>query len=182
MNFKKIFQVLIDFFKNEEIDYALIGAFALQAYGYVRATRGIDFITRREDRTKIISNLESLGFETLYKSSGYSNHAYPLSGFGEIDFVYVTGETAESIFTQTRHILILGDITIPVVRPEHLVALKVFAMKNDPNRALREMADIEYLLRLPEIDLETVKRYFEKYGQMDKYYDILDKQEKEWRS
>jgi hypothetical protein len=69
--------------------------------------------------------------------------------------------------------LILGDITIPVVRPEHLVALKVFAMKNDPNRALREMADIEYLLRLPEIEMETAKKYFEKYDQMDRYYDII---------
>ena len=173
MNFKKIFQLLIDFFEQEEIDYALIGAFALKAYGYVRATQDLDIIVRQEDQTKIISNLESLGFETLHTSTGYSNHVHSLSSLGRIDFVYVRGETAETIFAQTRHILILGDITIPVVRPEHLVALKVFAMKNDPNRALREMADIEYLLRLPEIEMEEAKKYFEKYGQMDRYYDII---------
>ncbi|MBW1927166.1 MAG: nucleotidyl transferase AbiEii/AbiGii toxin family protein [Deltaproteobacteria bacterium] len=178
MNFKKIFQLLIDFFEQEKIDYALIGAFALKAYGYVRATQDVDFIVRQEDQTKIISNLESLGFETLHASTGYSNHAHPLSGLGRIDFVYVRGETAETIFARTRRILILGDITVPVVRPEHLVALKVFAMKNDPNRALREMADIEYLLRLPEIEMETAKKYFEKYGQMDRYYDIIDGKEK----
>jgi hypothetical protein len=46
MNFKKIFQLLIDFFEQEKIDYALIGAFALKAYGYVRATQDVDFIVR----------------------------------------------------------------------------------------------------------------------------------------
>ena len=56
---------------------------------------------------------------------------------------------------------------------------KVFAMKNDPNRALREMADIEYLLRLPEIEMEEAKKYFEKYGQMDRYYDIIGGKGKE---
>ncbi len=175
MNFKKIFHLLIDFFEREGIDYALIGAFALQAYGYMRATQDVDFIVRDEDQKKIIGNLESLGFETLYSSPGYSNHVHSLPSLGRIDFVYAKGKTAEDIFTQTRNILSLGDITIPVVRPEHLVALKVFAMKNDPKRALREMADIEYLLGLAEIEMETAKKYFGKYGQMERFYDIIGK-------
>ena len=175
MNFKKIFQLLIDFFEREGIDYALIGAFALQAYGYMRATQDVDFIVRKEDQKGIIENLESFGFETLYSSPGYSNHVQSLPSFGRIDFVYVKGKTAEEIFMQTRKILILGDIAIPVVRPEHLVALKVFAMKNDPKRALREMADIEHLLGLAEIETEMAKKYFEKYGQMEKFYDIIGK-------
>jgi len=173
MNFKKIFHLLIDFFERERIDYALIGAFALQAYGYTRATQDVDFIVREEDQKEIIENIESLGFETLYSSPGYSNHVHSLPRLGRIDFVYVKGQTAEDIFLQTRNMLILGDITIPVVRPEHLVALKVFAMKNDPKRALREMADIEHLLELGEIEMEAAKKYFEKYGQMEGYYDII---------
>jgi len=46
MRFKKIFQLLINFFERERIDYALIGAFALKAYGYIRATQDVDFIVR----------------------------------------------------------------------------------------------------------------------------------------
>ncbi len=38
MNIKAIFQSLIDFFEQAGIDYALVGAFALKAYGYLRAT------------------------------------------------------------------------------------------------------------------------------------------------
>ena len=173
MKFKKTFQLLIDFFERERIDYALIGAFALKAYGYTRATQDVDFIVRQKDQKKIIVNLESLGFETLYSSTGYSNHLHPLSGLGRIDFVYVKGDTAESIFKEAVRILLFDNLTVPVVRPEHIVALKVFAMKNDPDRALREMADIKELLRLPEINLQEVQKYFKKYGQMERYYDIV---------
>ena len=178
MKFKKTFQVLIEFFERERIDYALIGAFALKAYGYTRATQDVDFIARQKDQKKIIANLESLGFETLYSSTGYSNHLHPLSGLGRIDFVYVKGDTAESIFKEAVRILLFDNLTVPVVRPEHIVALKVFAMKNDPDRALREMADIKELLSLPEINLQEVREYFEKYGQMERYYDIIGEKQK----
>ena len=153
---------MVDFFKREKIDYALIGAFALKAYGYMRATADIDFIVRQKDQAKIIAHLESLGFETVYSSSGYSNHVHPLSGSGRIDFVYVKGDTAESIFNETKRLLVLGNI----------------AMKNDPDRALKEMADIKELLNLPGIDLQEVRKYFEKYGQMERYYDIIGEKRK----
>ena len=178
MKFKKIFKLLIDFFERERIDYALIGAFALKAYGYTRATQDVDFIARQSDQKKIIVNLESLGFETLYRSTGYSNHLHPLSGLGRIDFVYVKGDTAESIFKETVKILLFDNLTVPVVKPEHLVALKVFAMKNDPDRALREMADIKELLKLEGINIQQVQKYFKKYGLMEKYYDIIGEKQK----
>ena len=151
---------------------------ALKAYGYMRATQDVDFIVKQEDQAKIIANLESLGFETLYSSKGYSNHIHPLSGLGRIDFVYVKGDTAKSIFKERRRLLVFGDLRLPVVKPEHVVALKVFAMKNDPDRALRDMADIKELLSLPGIDLQEVRKYFEKYGQMERYYDIVGEKQK----
>jgi hypothetical protein len=44
--------------------------------------------------------------------------------------------------------MISEGISVPVVRPEHLIALKIFAMKNDPERTFREIADIQELLNL----------------------------------
>jgi hypothetical protein len=90
----------------------------------------------------------------------------------------VKGDTAETIFNETAKLLVLGNLTLPVVKPEHIVALKVFAMKNDPERALREMADIKELLNLLEINLQKVQKYFEKYGQMERYYDIIGEKQK----
>ncbi|MBN1102930.1 MAG: hypothetical protein JXL84_05910 [Deltaproteobacteria bacterium] len=48
MEFKKIFELLTAFFERQRVDYALVGAFALQAYGYARATQDVDFAVRGE--------------------------------------------------------------------------------------------------------------------------------------
>ena len=67
---------------------------------------------------------------------------------------------------------------MPVVKLEHIVALKIFAMKNDPDRALREMADIKELINLPETNIQEVQKYFEKYGLMGRYHDIIGEKQK----
>lgn len=177
LNIKTIFRSLIGFFKQANIDYALVGAFALKAYGYLRATEDVDFLVRGDHQKRIITYLESLGYETIYRSPGYSNHVHPLANLGRIDFIYVEGETAETIFSEARPLLVLDDLAVPVVRAEHLIALKVFAMKNDPERFFREMADLQYLLTLPGLNVEEIRGYFEKYGLSEKY-DELTKGEK----
>jgi hypothetical protein len=173
LKFKKVMQLLVDFFNTHHMDHALIGGFALKAYGYLRATQDVDFIVRQADQSKIIKFLESLGFETLYRSTGYSNHRHALTGLGQIDFVYITGETATTIFSQSQRISILKDVELAVVRPIHLVTLKIFAMKNDPRRRLREMADIEFLMTLPEIEDEEIKACFEKHGLLRDFKEII---------
>ncbi len=84
------------------------------------------------------------------------------------------GETADRLFSGTKPIKISEGISVPVARPEHLVALKIFAMKNDPERTFREMADIQQLLNLTSqsVDIDEVKGYFEKYGQLEKFYEL----------
>jgi len=66
-----------------------------------------------------------------------------------------------------------------VVRPEHLIALKIFAMKNDPDRSFREMADIQQLMNhtSQSLDIDEVKGYFEKYGQLEKFYELTGRKQ-----
>jgi len=173
LKFKNVIQLLIDFFNTHQMDHALIGGFALKVYGYLRATQDVDFVVRQEDQAKIIEFLGSLGFETLYRSTGYSNHRHALSGLGQIDFVYIKGETATTIFSNVKRFSVLRNVDLPVVSPIHLVALKIFTIKNDPSRRLREMADIEHLMTLPEIKTEEVKAYFEKHGLLKDFYEII---------
>jgi hypothetical protein len=44
---------------------------------------------------------------------------------------------------------IFPGTTLLVPRPEHLAAMKVQAMKNDPSRTFQDLADIQALLSLP---------------------------------
>jgi predicted nucleotidyltransferase len=91
--------------------------------------------------------------------------------------VYVEAETASKLFSQTKPASIIGDFSVPVVRLEHLIALKVFAMKNDPQRSFREMADIQQLMSLASanVDIDEVRGYFEKYGQLEKFHELTGK-------
>ncbi|NIA09212.1 MAG: hypothetical protein GWP10_05620 [Nitrospiraceae bacterium] len=96
---------------------------------------------------------------------------------GRLDFIYVEGRTADALFSGARAMLSIGERKIPVPRPEHLIALKVLAMKNDPARTFREMADIQFLMGLPGIDEEMVKTYFRQKGLLEQYYEIKGKRD-----
>ena len=172
MNFEAVIGELVPFLTREKCRFALAGAFALHVYGLSRATGDVDFIMDTACRKKVIGFLEGLGYETIYHSKGYSNHVHSLSSMGRLDFIYVEGKTADKLFSQTVDGLSIGKWSIPVPSAEHLIALKVLAMKNDPSRTFREMADIQFLMNLPGVNQEDVKRYFDQFGMIERYNEI----------
>ena len=172
LDFERVLKEVAKFFEREGFDYAVIGAFALHAYGLTRATRDLDFVTEFPAQQSLIVFLEALHYETLHVSSGYSNHLHRDPSMGRLDFVYVSGETKRQLFGSAWKLLVLGEISVPVPRPEHLAAMKIHAMKNDPKRTFQEMADILFLMQQPGIDKKEIMGYFEKQGLMDKYDEI----------
>ena len=55
---------------------------------------------------------------------------------------------------------------------EHLAAMKIHAMKNDPSRAFQEMADIQFLMTLPGVDRDEIRAYFDKSGQLERFHEL----------
>ena len=172
MEIKKQFKLITEFFEKEKFDYALIGAFALYTYGYTRATRDIDFITKIEYQKNIVKYLESIGFETLNQTKGYSNHLHPI-GSMRFDFVYISGDTADIIFQSIKKKKLFEDHVLPVVSPEHLIALKLFAIKNEPGRKLKELADIKEIYELTKIKKGIIYKYLKKYDLEEYYNEII---------
>ncbi len=171
MDFGGVFDAISEFFARERLPFAVVGAVGLHAYGLARATSDLDFVAPSEARSRLVPFLEKQGYETLFESSGYSNHLHSDPEFGRVDFVYVSGETSRLLFEKTTTVPFLGrEIRVP--RPEHLAAMKVQAMKNDPQRSLQEMADIRFLLTLPGVDREEIRGYFEEAGLLDRYDEI----------
>jgi hypothetical protein len=152
--------------------YAVVGALALHAYGHSRATFDLDVVTASAAQAELVALLQALGYETLHVSPGYSNHQHAEADWGGIDVVYVDAQTAELLFPACPRRLKLGDREAPVPRPEHLAAMKVQAMRNDPSRLLPDLADVQYLLRLPGTDRDEVRGYFEK-ARLLNWYDRL---------
>ena len=42
-------------------------------------------------------------------------------------------------------------------------------MKNDPQRMLQEMADLQHILGLPDVHADEIRQYFEQQGLREKY-------------
>jgi hypothetical protein len=171
VDFGKVLDTLLGFLEREGIPAAVVGAFGLQAHGLARATLDLDLAVPAEAQPRIVEFLESLGYETLHRSPGYSNHLHPLADLGRVDLVYLHGETSRRLFAACQTFP-LGARQVRVPRREHLVAMKVQAMANDPGRMLRELADIAFLLDTPGVDEAEVRAYFERAGLLDRYHDL----------
>jgi hypothetical protein len=81
------------FFRTEAYPFAVIGALGLHAYGLTRATSDLDFVTSTEAQAKLVPFMESLGYETLHVSAGFSNHLHPDLRMGRVEYVLVSGPT-----------------------------------------------------------------------------------------
>lgn len=171
MAIQELILSLADFFKREKIEYAVIGAFALSGYGYIRATQDIDFITRLAYQGKICNYLEKLGFETTHRSEAFSNHVHPV-GEMRIDFMYVEGSTADTILADSKNALVLKEVALPVVSADHLIALKLFAAQSNPERKFKELSDIKEIISRAAVNKEKIHEYFAKYGFTEYYEEI----------
>ena len=172
MEFARVLDLVAGFFERSGFHYAIIGAFAMHAYGLSRGTFDLDFVTQAEAQAELVAFLESLGYETLHRSPGYSNHLHPMATLGRVDVVYVAGETSARLFEACRTMSTGAGRTVPVPRPEHVAAMKVQAMKNDPTRTLRDLDDVRYLLQLPGVDANAIRAYFQRAGLLERYDDL----------
>jgi hypothetical protein len=173
VDFERVLRTLSRFFEETNTEWGVIGGLAMAAQGAARTTLDVDIVVDGEMQDRLVEFLESRGFETLYRSTGYSNHIHVDPDLGRVDVVYVRGDTSRELFGGMRNHPGPGGMVIPVPRPEHLVAMKAYSIKNDPQRTLRELADIRILLDAPGVDREEVNKYFEKYG-LEELIDRLD--------
>lgn len=172
MDFASEIDAVGSFLAQEGVPVAVVGGVALAAYGHSRMTLDLDLVTDARAQDAVVSFMEGRGFATLHRSSGYSNHLHPDPAHGRVDFVYVRGETARRLFDGVRSMPGPGGRTIAVPRPEHLIAMKVQAMRDAPDRTCQELVDIGHLVRLDGVDLHEVAGYFEQHGLTERWHEL----------
>ncbi len=172
VDFAKVISTVAVFFEENDQPFAVIGGLAMAAYGLGRTTLDVDVVTSSEAQDSLVDFLEAEGYETLHRSSGYSNHLHTNPDLGRVDVVYVRGNTSRRLFDAARLVAGPSGSTVPVLSAEHLAAMKIFAMKNDPTRTLAELEDIRFLLTLPDIDRDEIRGSFEKHGLGDLYAEL----------
>lgn len=172
VDFARELEIVEGFLAKARIRSAVIGGVALTAYGNPRMTLDLDVVTEAAVQDALISFMDSLGFATLHRSAGYSNHRHPDRHRGRVDFMYVRGKTADALFAAAKRLPGPGGRSILVPKPEHLIAMKVQAMKDAPERTLQDLVDIAYLFRLDGVDRDEVRQYFESAGLSDRWHEL----------
>ena len=170
MDFAHELDAIRAFLVQGKFRVAVIGGVALAAYGNPRLTLDLDVITDASAQDAVIAFMESQGFVTLHRSSGYSNHRHPERG--RIDFMYVRDQTADRLFASATTLPGPGGRPILVPKPEHLIAMKVQAMRDAPERGLQDLVDISFLLQLEGVDREEVRTYFVRAGLEERWHEL----------
>ena len=181
MDFKSVLSLLLKKFNEENINYALMGGFALGLWGVGKTTVDIDFLVRREDMNGIDSIMHDAGYECKYSSENVSQYVSPLKVFGEVDFLHAFREASIEMLNRAEEKEIFDEpLKITVLKPEDLIGLKLQAIKNDPLRLRNDMADIESLINIHarKLDLSLLKKYFRIFDMEDLYKKLIKEQNK----
>lgn len=163
MDFVLVFKFLLETFKREKIDFALIGGLALQAAGITRTTRDIDLLILSESAEKIKNILLRRGYELIHESEDVLNFAGKKLELGRIDFLLAHRKYACAMLKRAEEKLVLeGKFKIKVLKIEDLIGLKMQASSNDPQRLHQDIADIKSLIKnnYSALDMGLVREYF----------------------
>jgi len=172
MDFGHNLKDLKSFLDARQYRWALIGGVAVAVYGLARTTLDLDLLVDVDAQEEIVSFMEELGFETLHCSTAYSNHLHADPIRGRVDFLYVRSPTSDRLFAEAEERTGPRGIPVLVPKPEHLIAMKVLAIKSDPSRTFQDLADIRYLASLPGVNHEEIRSQFERHGLLDRYREL----------
>jgi len=172
MDFKSVFILLNDHFKEANVNFAVIGGFALASAGYSRATTDIDMLVDKNDMLKVKRIMSDLGYDPAFESDEVTCFLSKLDKLGRVDFLHAHRKYAKAMLERAKEDKALK---LKVIIPEDLIGLKVQSSSNDPDRYHQDMADIEEVLRvnIDKLDLVLVKEYFDLFGRGDELDIIL---------
>jgi hypothetical protein len=159
-----IFTYLADLFKKVNVTCVLVGGYALNVNKIQRTTFDIDFITSKEDFSKIEPDLISQGYSIYNRQDGFIQLKSSKLGYKDIDFLITNQFTLDKLMTDGKQQSI-GNRLFTVASPMHLLAMKLHSIAGNQDRFYKDFPDIINLCDLPEViaQKELVKELFEKH-------------------
>ena len=154
-------------FESRGVDYALIGGFALAAWGCPRNTVDLDLLVRADQLPAVDEALAAAGYSRWFRSENVTHLDRDGDPADRIDLLHAFRPASLEALGRVRHIP-LGDGggDVPVVEPEDLIGFKIQALTNDPNRRMQDMADILALAEHlgPALDFDRIRAYCDLFG------------------
>lgn len=155
----------------------IVGGHALTAHGVVRQTIDIDCLVAAEDHGALAEVLRQAGYSLAAQSENFARYAAKAPDLPEMDVLLVDSSTFQKL-QQSSVRLRRGRHEFQVPGLVQLIALKLHAMRNEPRREARDLADIAELLRLNPgsigaTELSEICERFGPPGMIDKLRGVL---------
>ncbi len=188
----KVLEIIARNLTQNKIPFAVIGAIALGLYGLPRFTSDIDLIIEGRLWPEIDSIMDRLGYSCYQKTDAFAQFESELGAMGYIDFMFVNAPDGLDILNRT--IVVEDELLgkIPVVQPTDYIILKMMAIANNPDRSIKDEADLSAFIQLYQnrllpdffepLDMERLYLFADRFGQrklIDKYLDQAQKDENE---
>ena len=181
MDFELVFENLLEKFAEKEVSFALIGGFALQAFGYSRATQDVDLLISAEDIQKVKEILSNMSYRIIHESENAINFWSDTAPLGNIDILIACRKYSRAMLNRAVIKDILGKYSIQVIIPEDIIGLKIQSSSNDPSRWSQDMADIRQMIQLHKqtLNVELLREYFALFDREHELKELLGDQDVE---
>ena len=176
MDFKHAFEIITHHFVKDNLKYAVIGGFALESAGVVRATMDIDLLVLADNKSRIKSIMIANDYELVFESEEVITFIGSDDSLGRVDFLLAHRKYTLAMLERAQKRSVLqGSTEIYVVEPEDLIGLKIQAMANDRDRYYQDMADIQMIIKnkYEILNFNRIKEYFELFDKLDDYNKLI---------
>ena len=156
-------------FRSRGVGYAAIGGLAVNAHGFVRATRDIDLMVLVEDAATVRTIALDLHYSVLDEGKEISSYVRDRQRF---DVMHAQRPISRDLLARASEVPLDG-MRIPIIPVEGLIGLKVQAYNDNPRR-LQDVMDMIELFRVnTTLNMEEVRSYFRLFDRERLLDDIL---------
>jgi len=158
---------------SRKLPYLVIGGYAVIAHGYPRLTFDFDLAIERTRRTEWLACVAALGYAVQHDGGTFlqlrsDQHSW------EVDLMLLNEDTFRKLFKASVE-MATGGVQVRFPSVEHLIALKVHALKNTRTRRfLKDFQDVVELVMRNKINLAdpAMRDIFMRYGDNELYEKI----------
>ena len=159
-------------FEREGIPLLLAGGWAVCHHGYTRLTLDVDWVCPRSKETEAIALMDRLHFTKSTEGMASRFKSRKNAVFPYIDLIWVDDATF-AIMAQKDPVAI-SESGVPVINFRALLAMKLYALKDDEARQHKDLLDIRFLLRYGRLKIsdDEFKALCDRYAGPDAYTKI----------
>jgi hypothetical protein len=160
--------ILVDGLTGRGLSALLIGGNALPAYGIVRQTLDVDCLMVDADTEALAQVMEPNGYAEKDRTENFVRYSHSSPSLMDLDVVLVDRSTFQKMF-RASNVYRIGDRDVRVPSMAHLIALKLHAMRNKPEREKKDMRDILDLLEKNRhiVSVRELRALCRQYGPED---------------